>query len=135
MPPAQNQLTDAARMFAEPLCNDDELAAMTASDYLKESGQYMPVVLREIQHAALSQAYSPTDPSVLRHITVPVLLLHGSRTALTLFIDGVRHVAGHVADSQIRQIAGAGHWGPELQPEPIADELVRFFESQRKAAA
>jgi pimeloyl-ACP methyl ester carboxylesterase len=132
---ANDQLTDAARMFAEPLCNDDELAAVTASGYFEASGRYMPVVLQEIQHAAHSQAYSPTDPSVLRHITVPVLILHGSRTALTLFTDGVRHVAGHVVDAQIRQITGAGHWGPELQPEPIADELIRFFESQREAAA
>lgn len=132
---ADGRLADAARLFAEPLVNDDELAAVSASDYFQTSARYVPLLLGELEQAAESQDYSPTDPSVLKRVTVPVLLMHGSRTALhTWFTKGVRHVAEHVADPHEREIHGAGHWGVVLQPEPIADELVRFFEQAPEPA-
>lgn len=82
-----------------------------------------------------SHEYSPTDPSELARITVPVLLLYGSRSALrTWFAEGVRHVADHVADPHVREIAGTGHRAPVLQPEPLADEVVRFFGAERASA-
>lgn len=126
---AEGRLAEAARAFAEPLVNDDELAAVSASGYFEASGRYVPVLLSELEQAAQSQGYSPTDPALLERIAVPVMVMHGSRTALhSWFTAGVRHVTAHVADPYAREIAGAGHWGVALEPEPIADEVVRFFE-------
>lgn len=43
----------------------------------------------------------------------------------------VRHVDGHVADTYMREIIGASHFGPVLKSEAVADELVRFLETSR----
>ncbi|MFW5925901.1 MAG: alpha/beta fold hydrolase [Myxococcota bacterium] len=127
---ADGRLADAARAFAEPLVNDDELDAISASDYFETSGRYVPVLLEEMAQANQARGYSPTDPAVLERIVRPVLLMRGERTAFSRwFGEGVMHVARHVPDAQVLEIAGAGHWGPILAPEPIAEELLRFFEA------
>ncbi len=124
----EGRLGDAARTFSELVANNDELAALTASDYLAEAGRYMPNLLQEFEQGAQSEDPSPTDPSELVKITVPVLVLHGSRSALRSFFPaGARHIAEHVADPHLREIAGAGHFGVALAPQPIANELVRFL--------
>jgi pimeloyl-ACP methyl ester carboxylesterase len=69
---------------------------------------------------------SPTDPAALAQITVPVLVVHGSETS-TWFSLGARHVAGHIAGSRLHQIAGAAHFGPVIQPEAVAQQVLRFF--------
>ena len=132
---ATGRLAAAARTFAEPLVNDDELAAVSASGYFEAAGRNVPVLLREVEQTAQSHAYSPTGPSELERITVPVLLLYGARSALrTWFAEGVRHVAEHVPEAHVREIAGTGHWAPVLQPEPLAEEIVRFFGEERVPA-
>lgn len=129
------RLGDAALTFSELVANDDELAALSASGYLKEAGRYIPNLLQELDQEAQSEGPSPTDPSVLAKIRVPVLLLHGSRTALrSWFTAGVRHVAEHVADPHVREIAAAGHFGVALAPEPIAEEIRRFLEATAEPA-
>lgn len=133
----EGRLDDAARIFSELVANDDELAALSASGYFKECARYIPTLLQELELEQDAQSERPglTDPSVLAKITVPVLLLHGSRTALrNFFTDGVRHVADHVANPHVREIAGAGHFAVALAPEPIADELVRFLEAALQRA-
>ncbi|TVR17870.1 MAG: hypothetical protein EA387_15790, partial [Nitriliruptor sp.] len=75
---------------------------------------------------------NPTDPDALASITVPVLLLQGDRT-LPWFDRGNRHVVKHTPEAENRIIAGAGHGGPGLMPEAVADELARFL--QRDSAA
>jgi pimeloyl-ACP methyl ester carboxylesterase len=66
---------------------------------------------------------------VLTRIDVPVLYLYGSRTPTTWYVEGARHVAGHVADLRQVEVVGTAHLAPHLAPEPIADELIRFFEA------
>lgn len=86
------------------------------------------MLLQELAHDAQSQAPSATDPSLLAKITVPTLLMHGARSARhDWFSDGVRHVAHHVPDPDLREVVDAGHFGVALAPEPIADELTRFL--------
>jgi pimeloyl-ACP methyl ester carboxylesterase len=83
----------------------------------------------------LEPGLSPTDPSALATIVVPVLLLHGTRSKPDpWFIDGVRHVAAHVPDTHVREIAGAGHLGPIVEPAAVSTELHRFFSSTQHAA-
>lgn len=67
-----------------------------------------------------------TAESVLAQVNVPVLLLKGSRTA-RWWADSVAYMEGNLADSRVVEVAGAGHMGPALAPEGIAQEIVRFF--------
>jgi pimeloyl-ACP methyl ester carboxylesterase len=55
-----------------------------------------------------------------------VALLQGTRS-IPWFIDGVRHVAAHVPDADLREVNGAGHLGPYLEPAGLAAELTPFF--------
>ncbi len=131
---ADGDLVATARIFSELLANDDELAALAASDYLQECAHHMPLFLRELEQATRSRAPGPTAPSVLADIAVPVLLLHGGRSALGgFFTDGARHIAEHVADTRIREVAGVGHFGVTFAPEPIADAVAEFFETTPQA--
>ena len=77
-----------------------------------------------------------TDPDVLARVTAPVLLLRGQDTRLgTFYSDTERHVAEHVADPHVREpLPGVGHLAPVLAPEPVAKELIPFFESVRRTA-
>lgn len=127
---ADDRLADAARIFGELIANDDETATLEASGYFEEAGRYIPLYLQELEQASQSDASSPTDPSVLAKISAPVLLLHGTQTALGDFAsDGLRHVAEHVPDARVREIEGAGHFGVTFEPEAIANEVTRFFKT------
>jgi pimeloyl-ACP methyl ester carboxylesterase len=67
-----------------------------------------------------------TTESVLSQVTVPVLLLRGSRTA-PWFVASVNYMERLLANSQVAEIDGAGHMGPVLAPEGVARALTRFF--------
>jgi pimeloyl-ACP methyl ester carboxylesterase len=69
-------------------------------------------------------------------VTTPVLLPRGQQTALGTFIaDATRHIAQNVPDPHVRELPGAGHFAPVIAPGPIANELIRFFESLRHEPA
>lgn len=124
----RGELTEAAKTFGRMIATDEELASLSASDYLDEAGQYMPVFLRELEQDAASGEPGPTDPSRLNRISAPTLLMYGSQTKLRdWFSRGVRHVGEHVGDPHIEQIPDAGHFGPALHPKPIAEAVIRFF--------
>lgn len=131
---AEDRLTEAEQIFVELVCNGDEVATLSESGYIEAAARYAPIMLEDIRQGARSQAPSPGDPSVLARITVPVLLLQGPRTVLRWFPDVVSHVARHVADPHVRDIAGAGHLGPILHPEPVAEKLARFFQAASQRA-
>lgn len=130
---AEGRLTDAARIFIELVANGDELATLSEpvhAETWEHWGRNIPVVLQEIQQLAAAEGPSPlTDATVLANVAAPVMLLRGSRSALQWFDVGVRHVAEHVPDVEVREIAGAGHLGPVLEPGAVAEELVEFFSS------
>jgi pimeloyl-ACP methyl ester carboxylesterase len=52
----------------------------------------------------------------------------GTASTLRPFSDAVEHAAASIPDARVRDLSGAGHFAPNLNPEPVADELVRFFE-------
>lgn len=116
------------------VCNDEELAALEASGYLEAASGCAPSMVQDILQGQQSQGPAVSDPAVLAHVTAPLLLLHGSRTAMPWFTRNVRHAAGRVADAQTREVPGVGHYAPMLQPEPVAEELARFFESALQPA-
>ncbi len=125
----EGRMTDAMRGFVEFVGNDDEVATLRAAGYVESASTYAPTLLEELTLEAQSKAFSPTGPQVLAEITAPVLLLHGTRTPLRWFTDAVGHVAAHVADATIREVPGAGHGGPLLESEAVAEELVSFLVS------
>lgn len=126
----EGRLTEASRDWMAFFAADDEMGELEAAGYFEASGRYVPNLLEEIRQVLVSDEPGPTDPSVLAAITVPVLVLHGSRLTLDWYRDGIRHVAAHVADAEAREIAGAAHFAPWLRPQPVVDELVRFFAGQ-----
>jgi len=132
---AEGRLIDAAQMFHAWLGTDDEIAALDA-DYFERCAAVVPATLRSIQQSAAYEGSQPTDPEVLAKVTMPVLLLRGQQTLRDAFYaDSEQHVAQHVAVPHVREpLPGLGHWAPILAPEPIAKELISFFESAGQPA-
>ena len=126
---AEGRLADAARALVEGagaigVYTATDLAS--ATDLWSASASNIPLFLQELEQAGESEMPSPTDPTVLARVAVPVLLLHGSGSHPWLR-DGVEHVAAHVADPRVREIDGAGHFGPYTHPDAVADEVTRFL--------
>lgn len=124
---------EAIGIFASWIANEEEVEALSASEEGVEAlGANVPVQLEEFRQLDDSDGPSPTGPSELARISAPVLIMHGSRTALRDWImDGARHVAEHVPNSEVREMSGAGHFGIALAPDPIADEVVGFLAAVR----
>jgi pimeloyl-ACP methyl ester carboxylesterase len=122
----QARPAEAARLWAAFVCNDEELAEFVANKLHEVAAVNMPADLRMFENLDPT-APSPTDPTALATITVPVLVLQGDRTALSWFDRSTRHLAEHVPDYEVRMVPGAGHGGPGLAPEPVAAELIRFL--------
>ena len=98
-------------------------------------GRAVPAMLRFVQQDASYAGPRSTDPEALGAVTAPVLLLRGRQTLLgTFFSDAAQHIAQHVPDPHVRELPGAGHSAPVIAPEPIAKELISFFESVRQPA-
>jgi pimeloyl-ACP methyl ester carboxylesterase len=124
---SEGRLADAARAMIEDVATDDELARLSASGAFGAMARNAGVALKEAQQASESEGPSPTGPSILAGITVAVLYLHGSITPTNWYVEGARYIAEHIADTRVVEIAGAGHFGPHLAPELLAEELVNFF--------
>ena len=92
-------------------------------------------MLRFVQHDGSYQGPGPPTPRRWRGSRAPVLLLLGRQTRLgTFFTDSAQFIAQHVADPQVWELPGVGHFAPVLAPESVADELITFFESARQPA-
>jgi pimeloyl-ACP methyl ester carboxylesterase len=131
----RDDLTAAAEAFSRMIATEDELASLSAADYLEEAGRYLPLFLRELEHDAASDAPGPTAASRMGRIPVPTLLLYGSESKLhDWFLRGVWHVARHVEASRVEEVPDAGHFGVVLRPEAIASRITRFFDRLPGAA-
>jgi pimeloyl-ACP methyl ester carboxylesterase len=126
----EGDVADAIIAFAEFLANDDELDALsTSDDGVQALTPNAAVQLEEFEQEIDTAKFSPTDSSLLAEIAAPVLVLHGSRSALKpWFLEGVHYVSEHVSNSRVREIDEAGHFGIALAPEPIGNELTSFFD-------
>jgi len=120
----QGQLSEAVRLFFERsgLFSDEEVAAMATADAFEALEANVPTFVQEL--AGYDHA---VDDAVLGELDMPVLLLHGSRTA-AWYRDSVAYLAQRLPDPAVTEIPGAGHLGPALAPERVADELTRFFD-------
>jgi pimeloyl-ACP methyl ester carboxylesterase len=130
MAAADGRLVDAVRAFAAWIGTDPEIAALEEMDFYEQWAGCVPAMLRFVQQDASYAGPRSTDPEALAMVTAPVLLLRGGQTLLgTFFADAVRHITQHVSDPHVRELPGAGHFAPVLEPEPVALELIQFFES------
>jgi pimeloyl-ACP methyl ester carboxylesterase len=122
---------DAARVFCEDsgLFSDDEVAELAAAGTYEMMAPNVPSWCQEMPEYAAA-----TKESVLAQVAVPVLLLHGSRTA-PWFTESIRYMERNLNDTRVVVIAGAGHMGPVLAAPGVAKELVRFFSQVRATAA
>lgn len=130
---AEDRLAEAAREMVEGAVTDEEMAVISRAGVLESWATNVRVALQEAQQAGESQRPTPTDESVLARIGVPVLYLYGSQTPTTWYVEGARHVAGHVTDFRQVEVVGAAHLTPHFAPELIADELIQFFEGVSEA--
>jgi len=129
---ADGRLDDAARTIHHFVCTDDEFAALEA-DYLQRFETNLPVLMEELEQSQGYEGPVPTDPDMLGRITAPVLVLRSEEGALgTFFADSAQHIAEHAARAHVRLLPDIGHFAPVVAPEPIAEELISFFESVRQ---
>jgi pimeloyl-ACP methyl ester carboxylesterase len=127
-PAAGGRPTEAARIFFESALNEDEQATLFAGTYLEESARYVESQLREFDQLGHPDGYSPTDPLVLAQVRASMLLLSGSRSALSDWMKrGIYHLRTHAPDVSVIELEGSGHGGPILAPQPIAEALRDFF--------
>lgn len=127
----EGQLETAARAFLgrSGFCNDREMAALDEADAFEEIGQHMPLLLRVMEQAPESEAPSPNDPDELARVAVPVLLARGSDTTPG-HARSITRLAEELPRGEVREIPGAGHLAPAVEPEPVAQEFIRFFEGR-----
>ena len=126
----EGRLADAARSFsaASGFFTEEQLAAIPDEAW-EALAPVTAIQVEEYRQAGQSPGPTPTDPSELAALTVPVLLMHGAET-MPWFMNGVDHVAGHVTDATVRSIPGVGHGGLISAPAVlavVAEELVRLF--------
>lgn len=127
---ADGRLVEAVRTFATWICNEKETAALARTSFADVWAAGVPAMLRFVQQDGVYEGPRSTDPEALARIPVPVLVLMGQQTRLRPFFSAAAEfIAEHVADSQVWELPGTGHFAPVLAPESVADELITFFES------
>jgi pimeloyl-ACP methyl ester carboxylesterase len=132
---ADGRPADAARAFHAFVCTGSEIVSLGA-DYFERCAALVPAMLQAGRQGASYEGPLSSDPEVLEKVTVPFLLLRGQQTHLdTFYADTERYVAEHIVEAHLsKPLPGLGHLAPLLAPEPIARELIPFFESTRQPA-
>jgi len=129
---ADGRLAAAARAFAGWPFNDGEIAVAEDAGYFEAAGRYAPNLLN-LLHQFMEHGGPTADPAVLGAIQTPVVVPHGSDTR-PFFAASARHVADHVPNARVQEIAGAGHAAPLTHPEALAEALTEFFSPAQQPA-
>ena len=127
---SEGRLSEGARTFVKSFGDAgiyvDADLEQAAFSFWEEGSTDIPVLLQEVEQEYESEFPSPTDPSVLARVSVPVLVLRGGSTG-KWFADSVQYVADRLPDCRVHEVAGAGHFGPYTNAQEVADELADFF--------
>jgi pimeloyl-ACP methyl ester carboxylesterase len=123
----QGRIAEAAEVFFEEITLPDpqELAILSESGAFDSIAPIMPEIVSEISQWQLPRS---SDSLPLGEIDAPVLLLHGSHSH-RFYTDVVEHLSTRLPNVEVQQVAECGHFSPWFTPAPIADRIVRFFES------
>lgn len=130
----RDDLTEAARQFMRGVSNDDEMAAMEPTDAFERFGRFVPDLLRVLEQAGDAEAPDVNEPSELARVTVPTLLLYGTRTT-SGHTESTMVLAERLPDARVVAVPGAGHCAPVLAPEAVTAELRAFLRSALAANA
>lgn len=123
----QDRLEEAAMAFFTNVVTspDDELEMLVQAGAPQLAASYVSMLLDEA-------AQSPpglSDPEVLDRVTVPVLVLTGSRTRD--FWHGVAgELARRLAHPDTRTVDDVAHFAPVVAPNSLAGDLTQFFEAE-----
>ena len=129
---ADGRMLDAVHAFLPGICTDHEIAALKETSFFEEWAGGIPALLRFVHDDMSYEGPRSTDPDALAQVAAPVLLLRGEHTLLaTFFAEVERYLAQHVVDANVRELPGVGHFAPLLEPQPLAKELISFFDSVR----
>lgn len=123
---AEGSLVEAAQIALEhcALANDEELAMLASAGAADFVAPNVPVHLRD--HGFISHRF--LEPDRLERLTMPILLLNGSRTH-PFYRSVVDHLSGQLRNVRVREVEGAGHMAPLLAPQAVADGLAGFLAS------
>jgi pimeloyl-ACP methyl ester carboxylesterase len=120
---ADGRLAEAALMLIDEAVNPtaEERAIFSVPAVAEIAGAHTTVALLEAP-----EVNRPFEAVAIEKLTMPVLLIQGSRTA-NHFKDAVRHLSGRLDDCRVIAIQDVGHLGHVTAPHAIAQELVRYF--------
>jgi pimeloyl-ACP methyl ester carboxylesterase len=119
----EGRLTDAFWIATDDVIvpTDEERALFSIPGVAELSAPLLPAGVRE-----LPELNRPTDTESLKKLTMPVLLLEGTRSG-NHFKDALRSLDETLDHARVVNITGAGHLGPMTHAEAVAQELVSFF--------
>ena len=124
----RGDLTDAARRFMHGVSNDDEMAVMEPSGVFERYGRFVPHLLRVLEQADDTEVVDVNEPSQLAHVTVPTLLLYGTRTT-TGHHESTRLLAERLPNARLHEIPDVGHGAPVLAPDAVTVALRSFLDA------
>ena len=81
----------------------------------------------DVAQVQRGMAARPDSVETLKTINVPTLLVTGDEDAMT-GVNEAELMRRHIAGSQLRVIAKAGHYSPWEQPEEAARLLRQFLD-------
>jgi pimeloyl-ACP methyl ester carboxylesterase len=125
----RGDLTAAARAIASGPFDEEEVAAAEHAGYLEAVGPYIPGLLDLLGQWMGYDGPTVDDPAVLGAISAAVLVLPADSAPFQR--TSALHVAGHVPDARLHEIAGAGHAAPLTHPAALAETLAEFFAPAR----
>ncbi|MGH9227149.1 MAG: alpha/beta fold hydrolase [Acidimicrobiales bacterium] len=123
------RLGDALRAFLVGICSDQEISVLEGTDFHQRWAGGVPEMLVFLQHVMSTEDPGPLAAEALEQLAVPLLLLTGTETLLpTMFGNVATFVNERVADAQVREVAGVGHFAPVVAPKVVAEELTSFLD-------
>jgi pimeloyl-ACP methyl ester carboxylesterase len=119
----EGRLAEAALLSLDAVVEptDDERALFSAVAEL--TGPVLPATMRELPE--LNRA---VDDASVDAITIPVALLHGTRSA-GHFQEAIRLLEARLTSSEVVAFEGAGHLGPMTHASEVANALIPFAEA------
>jgi pimeloyl-ACP methyl ester carboxylesterase len=119
----EDRLNDAVLIMVDDVVGPtpEERALFAMPEVVDLCAPVLPAVVLEGP-----EVNRPIDTKVIEKLTMPVLLVQGTRSGMH-FKDAVRHLTATLPRSRVVEISGAGHLGPLTHPQLVANELIAFF--------
>ena len=114
---------EAAERFMRRLIGDERWDRLPASTR-RARRQEGPAMIGELSDLRQHSPWSPT------RITVPVLAMYGEH-GKPHHRAGAEWLGEQLADVEVRQVAGAHHFGPNTHPDLVSELITEFVEQRR----